>query len=125
MALLETCLAKPHGWLASIHSRLVHAGKRPRIYGLQVIALLLSIPIFHACNVLFKFAYAAQVRRMKHISFHKGALSIQDVPLNVYDRRVLLGLSFERNKPMRDIASSFEAIVSSLEHFKHNPPADS
>lgn len=95
MTFFETCLAKPHGWLATLHSRLMHVGKCSRVDCFKLVALLLSLPIFHACDLLFKLRYSLGGVRLRHACRRQRLLGFENVlselDLDLIDRRSLGG----------------------------------
>src|SRR2546423_726693 len=78
-------LAAAHRFLQGIH----HAsGKR----GCQFVALLLSIPVFHASNLIFKGAYFLNQRRLRCMCGEQGALGGEDLLVQFDGDGVNLGL---------------------------------
>ena len=110
MTLFEACLAKPYGWLAILHSGLVHVGKSARIDGLKVIAMLIVVPVFEARYLLFQILYASQERRLRLARLKQFEPPIDD---GVEKRGSLfpnLGRGLERVNALRKINRDLEAI---------------
>lgn len=119
MPTIETCLAKPHRWLAVLHARLLHVSEGAGVDCLKLIALLLSFPVFKACDLLFKLRYALGARKLRLISRKQRLLGVQNVLLERDFGVIDCRLRFGTIEALSDIISRFEAAKARTNFCKH------
>jgi hypothetical protein len=88
---LVALFTKLMGWLAAFHWFLQRVGEDAGCNLVQLIALLLSLPVFHLHNLLFQFAYALNVRKAARLRRHCLRLGIQYRGLQLDSVAVNLG----------------------------------
>ena len=88
MPLIEAVWAKPMKRLAVFHSWLRRISESSTIYGVKLVALFLTFPVFQLHNLLFKIAYTIQQRELRRIGRKCARLGGEDYSLQ-FDNLVL------------------------------------
>lgn len=122
LAILITIGTYPMGWLAFFHAFFKAVSERPLPSVLQLIALLVCRPIFHAHDFLFKRVYALQIRRMNALGLGQAALRVEQMALDFEDGSVDSRLTFQRNNARRYVARELKALKTGLDFGDHINP---
>jgi hypothetical protein len=95
LALIKTLCAQPMRGLGAIFRGLRRVSERSDVYGLALVALFLSFPVFHLYELLFKLAYASGSRELRRTGRRQRALGLQETvkegDLDLFDLGVRRG----------------------------------
>jgi hypothetical protein len=98
-------LAVAHGFLQGIY----HA---PGKWGGKLVALLLSIPVFHACDLAFQISYALNQRRLRRVCSENLLLGVDDLLVKFDGLGLNLSHRMKAYESLRNIASYPQASDS-------------
>lgn len=112
LTLLEAGSTEIMRGFALTHRSLQRVHHTSRKRSCQLIALLLSIPIFHACDLAFQFSYALNQRRLRHICGENLVLGVDDLLIKLDGFRLNISHRFQAYEGLRNLTSRLQAADS-------------
>lgn len=109
LAVLEAVCAKIMRGFARAHFFLRSEHKRPVSRGYQLVALLLSVPVFHCSNLAFKFLYALNHRRLRLMCLEQGLVGIEDDLIKLDSLPLNLSHRMKAHEALTKISQSLQA----------------
>ncbi|HWG75562.1 MAG TPA: hypothetical protein VN660_02080 [Steroidobacteraceae bacterium] len=112
LTFLEAGSTKVMRWFAIAHrflQRVYHAPGKGRG---KLIALLLSVPIFHASDLAFQLSYAINQCRLRRLCRKNGVLGIDDLLIELNGPRLNLSGRMKAHEALGELAHRFHAAPS-------------